>query len=611
MKKRIIILFFLFISAVFYAQTVTTQYSNLIKKAEKYYYLKNYKQSATTYTLAFKANKWKALPDDRYNAACSWALANNKDSAFHQLNIIVTKSNYSDYEQITSEEDLKSLHKDKRWKPLLQSIQENKEKKEALLNKPLIKQLDSIYNDDQSLRVKAIEIQKKYGNDSKEMKQIWEAISLNDSINLIKVKNIIDANGWLGTDVIGEKGNQTLFLVIQHADQKTQEKYLPTMRDAVKKGNARASALALLEDRVALGQGKKQIYGSQILTDYESGKNKIAPIEDSINVNKRRAQVGLEPLEEYVKQWGIIIKKEEKTKTASKNSDFNSAIEIKDSIVGIVNTCKGYGKELEFKYGMELKEENSAWFKFTIDIDTILTFDIVPVSSNDDYDFILFKCAEANCIDKIKSGAARPDRSCFSVNYSKHGSTGLSKYTSVHHIGAGPGTGYTESVPVKAGETFYLMVNWPEVYHRTPKGFTIYFYNYWPHKPKEFPQIKFLNTKNITKPSIHENVLFESNKSILLEESKIVLNKLITEMQKNKNMKIEIIGHTDNTGDEKQNQKLSENRAKAVVDYLISKNIDKSRLSYKGLGSSKPIASNNTEEGKKKNRRVEFIILSK
>jgi outer membrane protein OmpA-like peptidoglycan-associated protein len=75
-------------------------------------------------------------------------------------------------------------------------------------------------------------------------------------------------------------------------------------------------------------------------------------------------------------------------------------------------------------------------------------------------------------------------------------------------------------------------------------------------------------------------------------------------------MKIEIHGHTDNTGDEAKNQKISENRAKAVREYIISKNIEPKRISYKGFGSKQPIKLNNTEEGRKKNRRVEFLILT-
>lgn len=73
----------------------------------------------------------------------------------------------------------------------------------------------------------------------------------------------LDERGWLGPDVIGQTGNSTLFLVIQHADLVTQEKYLPMMREAVTKGNAKGSSLALLEDRVLIRNGKQQRYGSQ------------------------------------------------------------------------------------------------------------------------------------------------------------------------------------------------------------------------------------------------------------------------------------------------------------------------------------------------------------
>lgn len=129
-----------------------------------------------------------------------------------------------------------------------------------------------------------------------------------DEANLKLVTNILDKFGWLGEDMVGARGNSALFLVIQHSDQKTQEKYLPIMREAVKKGNADPGSLALLEDRVALAQGKKQIYGSQLTMDPETGKYVLSPIEDEINVNKRRAEVGLQPIEEYVKYWGIEYK---------------------------------------------------------------------------------------------------------------------------------------------------------------------------------------------------------------------------------------------------------------------------------------------------------------
>ena len=137
------------------------------------------------------------------------------------------------------------------------------------------------------------------------MKDHWKIIQEKDSINLIAVSSILDQYGWLGSEVVGQQGNSALFLVIQHADINTQQKYLPMMREAVKSGKARGSNLALLEDRVALRQGKKQIYGSQIGRDPITNLYFVSPLEDPDNVDKRRAEVGLGPLADYVSKWNI------------------------------------------------------------------------------------------------------------------------------------------------------------------------------------------------------------------------------------------------------------------------------------------------------------------
>jgi hypothetical protein len=148
-------------------------------------------------------------------------------------------------------------------------------------------------------------VEQEFGAESPEVLAHIQKIVENDSINLIKVKNILDEYGWLGADIIGRQGNTTLFLVIQHADLETQEKYLPMMRSAVEDGNASAADLALLEDRVALREGKRQIYGSQIGYDEDRKTYYVLPLEDPDNVNARRREVGLGRIEEYIANWGL------------------------------------------------------------------------------------------------------------------------------------------------------------------------------------------------------------------------------------------------------------------------------------------------------------------
>lgn len=106
------------------------------------------------------------------------------------------------------------------------------------------------------------------------------------------------------------------------------------------------------------------------------------------------------------------------------------------------------------------------------------------------------------------------------------------------------------------------------------------------------------------------NIQFDPNKSNLLEQSYMELDKLVSYLKKNTTYKITINGYTDNLGREEENKNLSKARAEIVADYLIKNNINKNRISSNGFGSLNPIATNSTTEGKKRNRRVECIIKS-
>lgn len=104
------------------------------------------------------------------------------------------------------------------------------------------------------------------------------------------------------------------------------------------------------------------------------------------------------------------------------------------------------------------------------------------------------------------------------------------------------------------------------------------------------------------------NIFFDTGKSTLRPESYAELDRLVKLLKDVPSLKIELSGHTDNTGSASGNVTLSQDRAQAVVDYLISKGINKSRLTAKGYGSSRPIATNDTADGRQQNRRTEFEI---
>ena len=109
---------------------------------------------------------------------------------------------------------------------------------------------------------------------------------------------------------------------------------------------------------------------------------------------------------------------------------------------------------------------------------------------------------------------------------------------------------------------------------------------------------------------ILKNIFFDVNKFQLKPESITELDKIVLMLNENPRVKIQISGHTDNAGRDADNIALSQQRAMAVRGYLVGKNIATERISYKGFGAAKPIASNENEQGKALNRRTELVITS-
>lgn len=103
---------------------------------------------------------------------------------------------------------------------------------------------------------------------------------------------------------------------------------------------------------------------------------------------------------------------------------------------------------------------------------------------------------------------------------------------------------------------------------------------------------------------------FETGSSTLSDDSGSALKEVLTLMEEHPSLQLKIEGHTDNVGEEARNQILSEARANAIHGYLISKGVDRTRITAQGFGSSQPIASNDTEEGRSRNRRVDLVKVS-
>lgn len=165
----------------------------------------------------------------------------------------------------------------------------------------LVAILDTIFRMEQdpiSLRDSYID---KYGVDSKEAKEQQKIYEQNHIVNEQKIREILDNDGWPDIELIGERGNRTICNVIQHADNEVRIQYLPMMRQAVKDGNLSPQFLVRAEDRIATERGDLQIYGGQMKYYPETKSFNVWPVYDPINIDKRRAEIGLGPIAEFLK----------------------------------------------------------------------------------------------------------------------------------------------------------------------------------------------------------------------------------------------------------------------------------------------------------------------
>ena len=128
---------------------------------------------------------------------------------------------------------------------------------------------------------------------------------------------------------------------------------------------------------------------------------------------------------------------------------------------------------------------------------------------------------------------------------------------------------------------------------------------------QELRQDFFLRRVEVGTKVVLDNIYFETGKAVLRPESDEALNQVLRFLENNPSIRLEISGHTDNTGSLRINQRLSRDRAAAVVNYLVQKGIPQTSLESRGYADTQPIASNGTAEGRQRNRRVEFKVLSK
>jgi ketosteroid isomerase-like protein len=239
-----------------------------------------------------------ALPGDRPDqanryqaAACCAALAGRRDEAFRLLALSAERG-LRDPKDLTDDADLASLRDDPRWPEAVAAVKRNEATFLKSFTEPALRaEILAMVQEDQANRRQVLP-------PNKSTPEGWAKIEAADARHTARMKEIVRAYGWPGKGLVGDDGAFGAWLLVQHADRDVafQKECLALLEKAVKSGDASGRNLALLTDRVAVAEGRKQVYGSQ----FSDGEPE--PIEDEAHVDERRAAIGLPPMEEYRKE---------------------------------------------------------------------------------------------------------------------------------------------------------------------------------------------------------------------------------------------------------------------------------------------------------------------
>jgi hypothetical protein len=237
-----------------------------------------------------------------YNLACKYSLLNKVDSSFYFLNLAIDLG--EDDGWALYDPDFYTIKQKPNWLSITAKINQIYIKKNPSLDTAITFQLRELYFKDQAIRAIWQTLHDTYGEKSIEVDSIKKEIQLVDSLNLSKFNLFISRYGWPTKKLVGEEGMTTVFLLIQHSPLNYQKKYFPQMQKSANNGDIPLSDVAYLTDRILVHENKKQLYGTQ-LKHNKDGSYELYPMEDEKNVNVRRKEVGLGPIEEYAKNFGF------------------------------------------------------------------------------------------------------------------------------------------------------------------------------------------------------------------------------------------------------------------------------------------------------------------
>ena len=311
MKYCIVIVVCLFQTLSLIGQTFSSQdpeYIDNVKAGEAYLLAAQYDSCVMYYTMAFEIKQTSFLSLMR-GAACAYS--NGKDDLTDQwMSKAYANSwegakgifdNYPEFDYLRETEFSQMV--DGRFNAAAEA---------SGIDLELRSEFDSILVYDQKWRLLMRDTSDIYGWDSPQMAALWEHQNHWDSLNTLRIEEVIaEYGGYPGRSLVGNSHASTAFLVIQHAPLETQVKYIDMMKEAADAEEVRWSSIALLIDRVNLGLGKKQIYGSQLARNEQTGDYYFSPMENPYKIDSIRATIGLGSLQDYADNWEFTFNVEE------------------------------------------------------------------------------------------------------------------------------------------------------------------------------------------------------------------------------------------------------------------------------------------------------------
>ena len=252
------------------------------------------------------AQRWQGIlegterdPNLLFIVALSFADADSVDRALAYLDEALERG-FGRFEYLRTYPALKKLHDDPRWPLLL----EKADARQAAINEPLRQELLAMAEKDQAIRQAYGAAVQEHGHNAPQADSLRTVMTTIDQAHEARLKEMVATHGWPKRRLVSRDGAHAAWLVLQHGSLDFQVEMLPLLLEAAEQGEASWTDAAYLQDRVLFYQGKPQIYGTQ-LREYDDGHLEVAPIEDEAQVDERRAHVGLPPLADYLRGFGI------------------------------------------------------------------------------------------------------------------------------------------------------------------------------------------------------------------------------------------------------------------------------------------------------------------